>query len=57
MNVNLQKDDFFSCDLPKSNIAPGQDHIVKFTFTPPKVDPLLVRLYLKLFYQNNIGWN
>ena len=49
MNVNLQKDDFFSCDLPKSNIAPGQDHIVKFTFTPPKVDPLLVRLYLNSF--------
>ena len=42
--ISLQKDDYFSCDLPKGNVSPGQEIVIKFTYTPPKKDPNLVIL-------------
>jgi len=36
------KDDkFFECDNLKGNLAGGQEQVIKFTFNPPKSDPLL----------------
>lgn len=41
-NFNLQKDDkYFECDNLKGNVNGGQEIIIKFTFNPPKGDPLL----------------
>jgi len=40
-DISLTKDDYFTCDLPKGNLQPKQDQIIKFTYTPPKKDPTL----------------
>jgi len=40
--VSLGKEEkFFDCDIPKGNVNSGQEIVVKFTFKPPPVDPLL----------------
>ena len=40
--ITLQKDEYFSCDLPKGNIPAGQEQVIKFIYNPPKKDPNLV---------------
>lgn len=37
-----QKDDkYFECDVPRGSVNGGQEQVVKFTFKPPNIDPLL----------------
>mmetsp|Transcript_18329 Transcript_18329/g.13325 ORF Transcript_18329/g.13325 Transcript_18329/m.13325 type:complete len:102 (-) Transcript_18329:26-331(-) len=36
-----REDKFFECDNLKGTLAGGQELMVKFTFNPPKQDPLL----------------
>lgn len=48
--ISLQKDEYFSCDLPKGNASPGQEQIIKFTYTPPKKDQSLVIIHLDYKY-------
>lgn len=40
--ITPSKDDkYFECDNLKGNVNGGQEIIIKFTFNPPKGDPLL----------------
>jgi len=36
-----KEDKFFECDNMKGGLNGGQEQIIKFTFKPPPVDPLL----------------
>jgi len=42
--ITLGKDDYFTCDVPKGNLQPGQEQIIKFIYTPPKKDPSLANI-------------
>lgn len=35
------QDTYFECDNMKGAVTGGQEQIVKFTFKPPSIDPLL----------------
>lgn len=40
--ITPAKDDkYFECDMLKGQVNGGQEQMVKFTFNPPKIDPLL----------------
>jgi len=39
---NSGKDDkYFECDMPRGAVISGQEQVIKFTFKPPSIDPLL----------------
>lgn len=39
---NSGKDDkYFECDIPRGSANSGQEQVIKFTFKPPSIDPLL----------------